>query len=670
MKKFFGFTLISFCALILAACSFFQDNDSTSSSGKVTFAINQARAITSTAGSLDSYTYSLKGTFSGKERTFLDKATYSQFAAASLGLDYGSWSFTLTALRGDIPVYSGKKEIDLTQAGALVSFTINAVSGGTASLSVKLNYPENKGVAKVTAGLYESITARDDGEELTLNNSYVTFTTSTVPSGVNRFVKFFLYDSQDTKIASFTESVYMTASDSIEVERTLSNVNTFTGTVLLKEFGYDWVDSGMTIKAVSGSKEYIMTSTAGTNIYTASLPLGTYDIYSGSEDTGLDLTVVFDESGSVTVDFSNGLMCTITNLETRISNLTGEATIVLTGEVTQDDTETLVNAIRNSNIKINLDLSKVTGLTDCPNFEECTTLKSIILPDYMTTMGGCCFRYCTSLELISIGSSLQLRYGPVTTPAGYYIEHLLYDQMNLEGCTSLKTLVIDSDIIIHHLFENPLESLETIIYGDTLQSISGSIVSYGDIDYLPALKKIYIGKSISSIVSDAFAGLDNLETIEVSEENNNFISENGVLYNKDKTTLICYPAGKKDSSYIIPDSVTSIGEYAFYKCTSLSSVTIPDSVTSVGAYAFNGCTSLESVTIPDSVTSIGDRAFFCCTNLTSLTFKDTTTWYRTNSSSNWSSKTGGTLTDLSVPETNATYFKSTYFGYYWYKLDE
>ena len=79
------------------------------------------------------------------------------------------------------------------------------------------------------------------------------------------------------------------------------------------------------------------------------------------------------------------------------------------------------------------------------------------------------------------------------------------------------------------------------------------------------------------------------------------------------------------TSVTIPNSVTSIGEYTFYNCTSLTSVAIPDSVTSIGEYAFSHCTSLTSVTIPDSVTSIGRYAFYYCTSLTSVTIPDSVT---------------------------------------------
>ena len=90
--------------------------------------------------------------------------------------------------------------------------------------------------------------------------------------------------------------------------------------------------------------------------------------------------------------------------------------------------------------------------------------------------------------------------------------------------------------------------------------------------------------------------------------NSVYSSVDGVLFNKNQTTLIQCPGGKA-GSYTIPNSVTSIGDCAFVDCTSLTSVTIPNSVTSIGDEAFSGCTSLTNVTIPNSVTSIGDEAF-------------------------------------------------------------
>ncbi len=113
---------------------------------------------------------------------------------------------------------------------------------------------------------------------------------------------------------------------------------------------------------------------------------------------------------------------------------------------------------------------------------------------------------------------------------------------------------------------------------------------------------------------------------------------------------------------------TNICRFAFEDCSGLTSITIPSSVTSIGHSAFSGCSGLISITIPESVTSIGSYAFDGCSGLASVTFSDTSTWYRTNDPTNWENKTGGTITDVTSSSTNATYFKSTYDYYYWYKL--
>ena len=126
-----------------------------------------------------------------------------------------------------------------------------------------------------------------------------------------------------------------------------------------------------------------------------------------------------------------------------------------------------------------------------------------------------------------------------------------------------------------------------------------------------------IPDSVTSIGGGAFAWCTSLTGIWVTEGNSHYSSDaSGVLFSKDKTTLVQYPGAF--AAYAIPDSVTSIGAGAFGGCTSLTSVTIPDSVTSIGQHAFNGCRSLTSVTIPDGVTSIGDGAFASCTSLTDV----------------------------------------------------
>ena len=91
-----------------------------------------------------------------------------------------------------------------------------------------------------------------------------------------------------------------------------------------------------------------------------------------------------------------------------------------------------------------------------------------------------------------------------------------------------------------------------------------------------------------------------------------------MLFNKNKTKIIQYPKGRKETTYTISDSVTSIGDYAFYACTSLVSITITGSITSIGEWAFVYCTSLISITIPSSVKSIGEFAFFGCAGLASI----------------------------------------------------
>ncbi|MGD1089096.1 MAG: leucine-rich repeat domain-containing protein [Verrucomicrobiota bacterium] len=139
------------------------------------------------------------------------------------------------------------------------------------------------------------------------------------------------------------------------------------------------------------------------------------------------------------------------------------------------------------------------------------------------------------------------------------------------------------------------------------------------------LTSVTIPASVTNIGYGAFALCTSLTTITVNALNPAYSSAAGVLFNLNQTTLIQYPIGNAAASYTISNSVTSIGDEAFYDCQNLTSITIPDSVTNIGDSAFIYCYYLTSVTIPYSVISIGNYAFEDCINVTSVTISDSVT---------------------------------------------
>ena len=157
-------------------------------------------------------------------------------------------------------------------------------------------------------------------------------------------------------------------------------------------------------------------------------------------------------------------------------------------------------------------------------------------------------------------------------------------------------------------------------------TIPDSVTEIGSeaFEYCSGLTSVTLGNSVTKIGDDAFYGCEGLTSFIVSANNTSYKSVDGILYSYDGKTLILYPFGKS-SSFTIPDSVTSIGERAFYGCSGLTSVTIGNGVTSIGSIAFSGCKGLTSVTIGNGVTEIGQNAFSGCSGLTSITIPDSVT---------------------------------------------
>ncbi len=208
-------------------------------------------------------------------------------------------------------------------------------------------------------------------------------------------------------------------------------------------------------------------------------------------------------------------------------------------------------------------------------FQGCLSLIAVTIPSSVTNIGSSGFSDCTSLSSVSIPSS-------VTKIADWAFF----------GCSSLSSAAIPSSV---------------------------TSIGWASFSGCTSLSSVTIPASVTSIGNAAFQYCSSLTAITVDTLNPAYRSVEGVLFNSNQTRLIQYPSAKSDSTYTIPASVTSVVNYAFQGCSSLTSVTIPASVTTIGSYAFQGCSSLASVTIPSSVTTIESYTFQGCSSLTSVT---------------------------------------------------
>ncbi len=234
-------------------------------------------------------------------------------------------------------------------------------------------------------------------------------------------------------------------------------------------------------------------------------------------------------------------------------------------------------------------------------FEKCAKLTSVIIPDSVTRISGCAFRNCSRLKSVTIPDSV--------TFIGWAA---------FEGCKSLKSITIPDSVtsITQDTFRR-CTSLASITIPDSVTYIGRSAF-----EKCSALMSITISDSVKEIGDGAFYN--------TGYYNNKKNWDNSVLYiNKHlidtETTLKgdykvkkgtltiadeAFAGLKNITSITIPNSVASIGGYAFYECIGLTSITLPDGVTSIGDSAFRNCSSIASITLPDSVTSIGYLAFY------------------------------------------------------------
>ena len=320
-----------------------------------------------------------------------------------------------------------------------------------------------------------------------------------------------------------------------------------------------------------------------------------------------------------------------------------------------------VTSIGNSAFKNCTSLASIeipSSVTSIGNeaFAYCTNLTSIEIPSGVTSIENYAFSNCTSLNSINVDKDNQSYSSEdgilfdkekkklITYPAGkkekeYNIPSSVTSigAGTFYGCRSLTRIEIPSSVTSIECLAfygcTSLTSIEIpssvtriaaqVFYGCTsLTSIEipSSVTSIGMWAFYncTSLTSIEIPSSVASIGIYAFSRCVSLNSINVDKSNQEYSSEDGILFDKDKKELIRYPTGKKEKEYNIPSSVTSIGDYAFDNCTSLTRIEIPSSVTSIGREAFEKCERLTSIEIPSSVTSIGWNAFAYCTSLTDI----------------------------------------------------
>ena len=247
-------------------------------------------------------------------------------------------------------------------------------------------------------------------------------------------------------------------------------------------------------------------------------------------------------------------------------------------------------------------------------FEDCSGLTSIEIPNSVTSIEHATFFYCNSLTSVTIGNSV--------TSIG---------NQAFDGCSALTSIVVESGNSVYDSRNDCNAIIEattnTLIMGCKNTIIPNSVTRIGEYAFhsCSGLTSIEIPNSVIDIGATAFNGCSGLTSIIVSTNNMHYCSVDGVLFNKEQTNIIHYPRGYHIAEYVIPNSVTSIGSWAFSSCTDLTSVTIPNSVTSIGDWAFADCSGLTSIEIPNSVTSIGNCAFADCSGLTSVTIPNSVT---------------------------------------------
>ena len=294
-------------------------------------------------------------------------------------------------------------------------------------------------------------------------------------------------------------------------------------------------------------------------------------------------------------------------------------------------------------------------------FFGCSGLMSITIPDGVASIGGSAFRSCSGLTSVTIPNSVT-RIGDSTfdgCPDELFDTTSIPDVKLVDGWVVGHTESLSGSLVltgIRGIANDAFSGCSEL----TSVTISSGVTSIGAYAFYlcSGLTSVTIPDSVTCIGSNAFTDCSGLAEVHISD----LAAWCGISF-ESSTANPCHYAhrlflnGEEITDLVIPDSVTSLSDYAFYGCSGLTSVTIPDSVTSIGYCAFYGCSGLTSVTIPDSVTNIGEYAFSGCSGLTSVTIPDSVT-----SIGNYAFNNCSGLTAITIPDSVAEIGRYAFCG--------